>query len=671
MNPRAAAAAFESLAGAPVRLVWMDGERLMAFDSVQAAPPEVLRQGGRIERPLITPDGRRVVFTEDGRIHVIGWETREDRALTDGFAVAVLRDAPAEMTWVYAAPTSAGEAIFRFPLDDPTRRESIWDKGPVDPRSLQFSRDGRYFAGVFFGRDVGVSLVDTGRWRKRLTQDNALLAPDNSYISAVLDGTRRRMRFFLPNGDPRDPATVQDDPPATWQLELSSHHALGDRDVTGLRWSNRPRFLIATLEDGDISRVGIARLSANLRQIEDAACLGVASRTLSQPDGWMGGGGDEGLDKFPQAPPIEDEITQFDDGRWLRWPRTFDGIQFLWADDYSNNEIPGRTRPCRVTPLGLGRSDRWGSMLLDGGAFEADAESARAFTAAAALGNHFSVELALSESIDKREPFSTRLVALQLDDKRDAFSLSRVDQALVLRVLLEPEDGSAPPQEYQATMAPISILNNRVSHLRVIVDAGKVSWMLDGETMPGDENLGPPSLRAWTPQRVKRLIFGDEEPHGGAGWKARMDHVLIRTGKASWEELRDNVKNALRDAPDRLHPRPLRVRARLREAAPADFLATASPRVLVQQLYDVVDVVSGSYDRPSISVIHWAALGGKPVPSRPTDFARSCEMLLDPAADHPELESERVRLSARGFHLPLYFDVTPLDVPPATVDEKK
>jgi len=93
--------------------------------------------------------------------------------------------------------------------------------------------------------------------------------------------------------------------------------------------------------------------------------------------------------------------------------------------------------------------------------------------------------------------------------------------------------------------------------------------------------------------------------------------------------------------------------------------------VLVQQVYDVVDVVSGSYDRPNISVIHWAMLGAEPVPSRPTEFARTYEMLLGVTADHPELESEPVRLGPRGFHLPLYFDVSPLDAPPATPDEKK
>jgi hypothetical protein len=310
-------------------------------------------------------------------------------------------------------------------------------------------------------------------------------------------------------------------------------------------------------------------------------------------------------------------------------------------------------------------------MRLDGGTFEADIESVHAFAAAAALSNRFTVELALSETIEKREPFSVRLIAMQMNDNRDAFSLSRVDQALVLRVLLETEDGAMPPREYQAAISPVSILNNRVSHLRVSVNAGKVTWAIDGETMPGEEDLGPPSLRAWTPQHVRRLVFGDEEPHGSAGWKARMDHVLFRTEKVSWEEIRDNVSNALRGSSERLHPRPLRIRARLREAAPADFVTSAPPRILVQQSYDVVDVVSGSYDRPSLSVLHWAALGGKPVPSRPTELGRTFELLLDTAADHPELESERIRLGPRGFHLPLYFDASPLDAPPVTPDEKK
>ncbi|MGI8604951.1 MAG: hypothetical protein ACR2OZ_18425 [Verrucomicrobiales bacterium] len=638
----------------------------MAFDSVQPAPPVVLREAEGLSRPLIGPDGGTLLFTEAGKMHVMDLRTRALGTLGDGFAIAVLRDPASGADWVYAAESDSGDRLFRFSLDTPERREPFWDAARVDPHTVQISRDGKMFAAAFFGRDMGVADVAGARWRKLITQNNACLAPDNSYVSGFLDGTRRRLRLFLPNGDPRDP--VEQSPgPVTWQVELPTLAALAGRDATAVRWSNHPRFLVITSSEGNgHGRIGVARFSADLRTLEGGAFLQTASGEVSEPDAWVGGGQTAALPDFAQSPPLEAPVIQIPAQRWLRWPRTYEGAEFLWSDDFSNNHLPGRREPCRVHPHGYGRFDEWGSMRLDGGTFEADIESARAFAEAAAKKNEFSLELVLSESIDQRAPFSTRLLALQLDENRDAFSLSRVDQSLVLRVLLDAADGSA-PREYQAVLGPIAITNNQAFHLGLTVREGEVVWNFDGEAFPGNTSLGPASLAAWR-SGVRRLVFGDAEQQGSAGWRGRLDHVLLRCGPVEWTESRDNTANALRFGPERKLTRVQRIRAKLSEMPLAN---PRDPRALVQQTYDVVEVISGKFDQPRLAVLHWAVLDGRPVPSRPAQAGGIFELQVVPADRHSQLESERIHLSPHDFQLPLYFDATPPSTHPVAAHEKK
>jgi hypothetical protein len=661
----------EKLAGAKLRIVWLEGARLMAFDSVQPSKPKVMHEGTGIDRPLIAPDGATVIFSEGGKIHALTWSANDDRILADGFAAAVWHDPEAKEDWICAAPSAAGENLFRFLLRDPERRQLIWDKAPIDPHTLQLSRDGKIFAAVFFGRDFGIADIAGGWWRKQMSQQNALLAPDNSYVSAMLDGTRRRLRIYRPDCGAHEAFFVPFNPPITWQLELPSQPALSGRDLTGMRWTNHPRLLaVTTSAPGSPARVGVVQLSAGLNEPGQVALISCAGLEASQPDAWVGGGETVELENFPQAVSVSPPVCETPDGRFIRWPRTYDGVHFLWEDELSTNMIPGRPTPCRVTPRGIARFDEWGSMRLDGGTFEADIESARALAASVAQANEFSLDVVLSETIDQRVPFSTRIAALQLDDDRDAFSLSRVGETIVLRVLLQGNDGS-PAREYQTLMTPVAVGRNRAMHIRATIKDGEVFWSLDNQGMAGKSELGPPSLAAWRADRVKRLIFGDPNPQGTAGWHARLDHVLARTTQGDWMELRDNVANALRFSRERLLARSVRIRARLLELAPPPASPARQARELVQQVYDVVEVVSGKYEGKRLSVLHWATLDGEATASRPTQPGRVYELLVAAADHHPELESEPIHLGPEEFRLPLYFDLSTPNVPPVTCDEKK
>ena len=299
-------------------------------------------------------------------------------------------------------------------------------------------------------------------------------------------------------------------------------------------------------------------------------------------------------------------------------------------------------------------------MLCDYGTFEADPTSARALAAAAAQHNAFSIELLLSESVEKHGPISCRLVALELDGQRDAFSLSRVDDSLVLRVLLDPADGSE-PREYQSRITPVTVDPSRPMGLVIEVDRGKVTWHIDARAVGEPQTLGPPSLAAWNPGKVKRLVFGDAAQRGTAGWSGRLEKVLFSTRPFNWEELSNDVRTSRADFP-RTTPRTVRVRATLREV-PELPSATPGRRFLAQHVYHVQELISGNLDTTRLVVWHWALLDGQPVPSRPLNIGETYELLLAPASRHHELELEEVFLGAEGLLEPAFLDIGPLPRP--------
>ena len=82
-----------------------DGFRLMGIDTDDGrGVREILSGPISCRKPLLTADGRRVVFTDIplGRVAVVDWEGTNLRYLADGFAANVWTDAKTGRTWVYA-----------------------------------------------------------------------------------------------------------------------------------------------------------------------------------------------------------------------------------------------------------------------------------------------------------------------------------------------------------------------------------------------------------------------------------------------------------------------------------------------------------------------------------------------------------------------------------------
>lgn len=664
-SPAESAAALEKLSRqAPVKIAWMDGPTVFFFDSTQPAPPRSLRQSPSQERPVFTPDGASVLVTDAGQIIALPLPAGPERLLAVGHALATVRDPESHTDWVYAATTPEGGNIFRFPLHAPDQPQPVWDAVPVDPRSTQVSRDGQRLATRFFGTDGGTGDINAKDWTSISASRPIALAPDASHLAAMLDGTGRRLRFFHPSGEPWDPQSDDLTPPARWQSALPESLWAGpDARYTDLRWSHHPQFLLLTeSRSTGADRLALARLTPNASEVEALAVLAATGPGIRGADAWIGGSATASLAEWPASPPTYHPPSQLENGAHLAWPKSQEGVSFLWDTRLKTNHLADRPAPCRLTPRGSARFGEWGDLLLDGGTFEASLANAQAVATMAAATNTFVINILVTESFDAEGPLSIRLAALQLKDNRDAFSLSRVDQALVFRALLDPADGT-PPREYQSMISPLAITAHRPFHLMVELKDGKVTWTIDGEQIGDPQTAGPPSLAGWKSEEVTRLVFGDNAMRTTTGWRGRLEKILILNRIISFDELRDNRANAAA-ATVRRPGSVLRVRATLREMPTLPPPATPGSPQLVQQLYDVKEVLSGQLKMNPLPVWHWAVLDGHPTASRPTEVGTTYDLKISTLARHRETEMEETHLGPAGLPIQGYLDVAPPQNPP-------
>lgn len=646
-----------------MRLAWLEGSQLYYFDSVQPSAPRVLRTSATQERPVFSPDGAALLINDSGKIIALALPSGEARELGSGFAFATTRSSESPEDQVFAADSADGHSVVRFPLRSPEKREPVWSAARLDPRTAHVSRDGLKLTGSFFGQDGGTADVRDSLWTPISAGRPLALAPDASHIVAMLDGTGRRIRFFHPSGEPWNRDSDDLSPPARWKADIPTTKWSGtDARFTDVRWSNHPQFLALT-ESGRAgpARIALARLSPTGSEIEALAVVAAVGPEVRGVDAWVGGGSAASLAEWPSSPPSHRPITEDGNGATAVWPKSRDGVTFVWNTRHETNQLPSRETPCRLTPRGTARFGEWGDMLLDGGAFEADPDSARAVAAGASAANRFVLQIFLTESIDSDGPLSARLAALQLKGDRDAFSLSRVDQALVLRLLLDPGDGS-PAREYQSSIAPLAITTGLPFHLMIEFTDNTVVWTLDGQQVGQAEPIGPGTLAAWKPDEVTRLVIGDDAAKGTTGWRARMEKVLIMNRAVDFAELRDNRANASASTNRRLGS-VTRVRAKLLEAPSQPALRPGAP-VLVQQLYQIEEVLVGQVKMDPLPVWHWAVLDGATVPSRPDKVGQIYELRMSPLLRHPEVELEATFLGPDGWHAPGYLDVAPPQSPP-------
>lgn len=255
--PAAPAAGLRELVGGHARVVWCqqaegDGSdtfatgsvfRVMGFDSDDGRGERaILDKVGSCRKPLLTTDGRRVVYSDFPRrkVCVVDWDGGASRDLADGAAVDLWRDPATGAEWVYAiegelsTDAFVGSPVVRIRLDEPSVRETVWTKSPVSADNFQVAADGRFAAGLFPWPMAGVADLPDGAFKRLGRGCWTSLAPDDSHRAWIFDGAHRNLLVF----DVRRGGRCA--------INVSSAPGADGFEVYHPRWGNHPAFFAMT-----------------------------------------------------------------------------------------------------------------------------------------------------------------------------------------------------------------------------------------------------------------------------------------------------------------------------------------------------------------------------------------------------------------------------------------
>jgi hypothetical protein len=246
-----------ALTGARTRLVWVQDQedqgdfvsirnqtKVMGLDTDDGrGEREVWAEAGYFTKPLITPKGDRVVFSDfkAAQVHVVNWDGTGHKVLRDGCAMEVWLDPANGIEWVYVqtGPLKDKEfeknPVWRYQLDNPAAAELVWDKTAVSWHgNFQLSADGTKASGLFPWPQTGLAELPNKSWKKLGSGCWTALAPDDSYLCWKFDGQHRNVRIMGP-GDLMGR-----------KVNVNNAPGIDGHEVYHPRWTSHARFVIAT-----------------------------------------------------------------------------------------------------------------------------------------------------------------------------------------------------------------------------------------------------------------------------------------------------------------------------------------------------------------------------------------------------------------------------------------
>jgi hypothetical protein len=302
-----AAADVHALVGAHARVVWVQhdgtdpfaaGDQLvlMGLDTDDGRGERViLGERGSYVKPLLTPRGDRVVFSThpllgDPTVHIVNFDGTGLQRLEPGFALAVWEDPADGGEWVYIG-TDHREYIVRevtrVRLDDPSRRELVWNQAPVTFDTFQVSPDGRIAGGLYPWPAAGVADLATGEWRALGDGCWTALQDVGTPLFWYFDGAHRNLLMVDVVRDER-----------RWTVPINTAPGFENPEVYHPRWTHHPRFMTMSgpydqgganqvRSGGAQAEVWIGRFSADFTTIEAWARVTDNGAGDSYPDVWI------------------------------------------------------------------------------------------------------------------------------------------------------------------------------------------------------------------------------------------------------------------------------------------------------------------------------------------------------------------------------------------------
>ncbi len=301
------AADVRKLTGAPTRIVWVQSDGsdpfaagdklvLMGLDTEDGKGERVIlgtRQS--YVKPLITPKGDRIVFSTrpqgDGpEAFVVRWDGSGLTRLGKGFALAVWQNPADGSEWLYLGTDNKGAGSYdfatvsRFPLDNPSQREVVWNKTPVSGDTFQVSADGRFAAGLFPWPNAGLAELPNKSLEKLGDGCWTALATARGPVSWYFDGAHRNLTMV-------DARTKK-----RWTVAINQAPGFQNPEVYHPRWANHSRFMAMS---GPYNQGGANQVRSGGAQTE--VWLGRFSEDFSRIEAWTRATSNSGGDSYPDV----------------------------------------------------------------------------------------------------------------------------------------------------------------------------------------------------------------------------------------------------------------------------------------------------------------------------------------------------------------------------------
>ena len=660
----------EALTGAHTRAVWShhlgtgspdpfcsgSSHQLHGLDTRDGQGVRViLAKKNTYSRPLLSPDGGTILFTRkvitrpkegdatktfDLTVMATDWQGAEPRALAPGYALDMWQAPGGGPVWVYAArdvpPTHriswAANKLVRFRLDDPSVEEVVWDQTQISPDNTQLSADGKRASGQTpwpHGGQYLLSPEGTG-FLPTITGCWAAMAPDNSYLSWMLDGNHRMATLFTAAPERK-----------TWPLRFNEIAGLEKGEIYHPRWTNHARFITLTGpyiaerggEEGSIiskggrsAEVVIAKLNDTATGFEGSVTLTQNDSTDAYPDVWIAGGDKAVLAAFPQGLSAAEVAHD--------WPAEEGKLAFLWEALGQPNQIrlpDGKSLECHVEAEGAALFGRRMDMQLATGAFKPAALVQSHLVKTMAKDESWTLQAALLPPVVEPSEAGLNGALLELPGWR-----------------IELVDGNIALYGIALNHPPLSL----PAHLAIRRDHGNLTVFINGDAL--------------APLPLTPLSYVTEAKFGGgmlaAGLQGISLHLIplsdeaIKAGHQYWKQ---RIAKALEHNPPRV-----RLRGKLVESTGVPTAESIDPytRAMIACVYEVEEVLEGSYEEKQILVCHWALMDRRPVAGLPRKVGDSYELEVEPLdleKHHPELEGQRVLDDTTAFDLEKWYDIAP------------
>lgn len=305
-SPEAVGPASElrSFTGAPARVVWVQGDGtdpyaagnnlvLMGLDSEDGKGERaILSERSSYVKPLLTPRGNRIIFSTSPRgdgpeIFIVNWDGSGLRRVAPGFALTVWEHPTDGSEWLYVG-TDGKEYDFatvsRFPIDDPSKSELVWNQTLVSADTFQVSADGRHAGGLFPWPNAGIAELPNRSLQKVGEGCWTALTTTRGPLFWYFDGAHRNLLMFHAATEAR------------WTVPLNGAPGFDNPEVYHPRWTNHPRFLAMS---GPYNRGGANQVRSGGAQAE--VWLGRFSEDYTAVEAWLQVTKNDGGDSYPDV----------------------------------------------------------------------------------------------------------------------------------------------------------------------------------------------------------------------------------------------------------------------------------------------------------------------------------------------------------------------------------